>query len=253
MQNEEGKETAGNPLVSEKSDGDLSTGPMQEMDDKAEDVDCDSNSSGGSSNDSNVVNGSSDEGKVHISTELAVKSAESEIKLTGDAPSVSGDSSPEVDEEVSDPPTEVSAKLIENGDINDASKMVVEVSSIQSSPSLKGISIEKSKEIVKSNDVLSTIVCVPLSDASHSALEMEEKLGQALKEDKAAEDTVFVNSDSNCKVSHGEGSKSDEPAGGGMFPAQDTELGNKSAACYDAECNIPSSTDSESGDADRIN
>lgn len=158
MENEGCEETAGNPLVLDKSDGDLSTEPVQETGDKVEDVACEPSSQGGSSNDTCVVNSSSDDGRFHICTELDVKSAESEIKRTGDAPSISSGSLQEVEEkEVSNPPTEVCVKLIENGDINDSGKMDVEVCSSQSLPPLEVSSTEESREIVKSNDVQSAI------------------------------------------------------------------------------------------------
>ncbi|KAK4743201.1 hypothetical protein SAY87_001202 [Trapa incisa] len=170
MQNEQGKDNAGNLLGSDESDSDLSPEPKKDMDDSVQDV--------------------------HFAG-MAVNSAEPETKQTEDASSVKLQ--------------EVGAKLIKNGDIDGASEMVIEVSSIQTSPQPRGISREESR-IVKSNVIQSTTDSVPLPDVIHSAIQMEEKLGQDLKEDQASKDILFVNSDPNWDDNHGEGRTSDGPA-----------------------------------------
>ncbi|KAK4750123.1 hypothetical protein SAY87_027572 [Trapa incisa] len=90
------KDIASIPLASDKCHVDLSTEQVQEKGDKVEYPDCDPKSQEGSFIDAFVVDSSLDDGRVHTSTELAVKSAKSELKQTVDTPSVSNGSLQEV-------------------------------------------------------------------------------------------------------------------------------------------------------------
>lgn len=263
---EDGKNISSS-LASDKCDGDLSSKQVREMGDKLEDTDSDPNSQGGSSNNTYDVNSSSDDAGVHVSTELAVKSTESELERTGDAPSDSGGSLQGVEEKpFSNPPAEVSTEAIENCDMNDSCGMKVEASSSHSTP-LEGSSTENSKEIVERNDGQSPIKCMPPSDVSQGTLEMEEKPRQVLKEEETTEemglnsedvssslqsneaDPVLVNSDLNCQHTLDEGRKSDETADCGKCPPQDVEVRNRSVSSNESEGNDSSSIDSKDNDA----
>lgn len=266
------KYLASSPLASGKSDGGLSSKQVQEMGDKVEYTDCDPNSQGSSLNDACVVNSLSDDGRVRASTELAVKSSDSELEQTGDAPSDSSGSSQEVAvKPVPIPPAEDSSKPIENGDTSISYGMKVEASCNQSMPLLEGSSTENSKEVVETNDAQSPFRCMPQPDLCHSALEMEEQPRQVMKEEGTMEemdlksvdvslspqgneaDPMLVNSALNCQVTQDDGSQSDEPADDGKGPPQDMVVGNKSVLSYESEGDLPSSTDSKSDDANEVN
>ncbi|PKH53366.1 hypothetical protein CRG98_050334 [Punica granatum] len=269
MELEEGKKIATNPLTSDKSDGDLSSEQVLEMGGKVEEMDSDPNSQGGSSNDTDVVN-SSDDAIVHLSFELAVKSAESQLEQTVDAPSDSDCGSQDMEEKyILNPPGQDSAKPIESGDMNDSCDMKVEVSFDESKLTLEGRSLEKLKEVAKTNDAQIPVKCMSPSDVSRTAPEMEEKPVQAPKEEETTEEMdvnsedvsaslpsnsaepMPVNSDSNCQVSGDGESESEVPADGGACSPQDVEVGIKSVSSSEFDDSWPSSTGSARDDANK--
>ncbi|XP_031382107.1 uncharacterized protein LOC116196501 [Punica granatum] len=271
MELEEGKKIATNPLTSDKSDGDLSSEQVLEMGGKVEEMDSDPNSQGGSSNDTDVVN-SSDDAIVHLSFELAVKSAESQLEQTVDAPSDSDCGSQDMEEKyILNPPGQDSAKPIESGDMNDSCDMKVEVSFDESKLTLEGRSLEKLKEVAKTNDAQIPVKCMSPSDVSRTAPEMEEKPVQAPKEEETTEEMdvnsedvsaslpsnsaepMPVNSDSNCQVSGDGESESEVPADGGACSPQDVEVGIKSVSSSEFDDSWPSSTGSARDDANKVN
>lgn len=155
----EGRKIASSHFMLEKSDDDLSSKQVCEMGDKVEDMECDPNSQGGSSNDTYAVNSFSDDAGIPV------------FERSGDAPSDSDGSSEEVEEKlVSNPHAEVSAKPIKSGNMNDFCQTKV------------GSSTEKLMEVVEMNDSQRPIKCKPPSYERHTALEMEEKPRQPVEE-----------------------------------------------------------------------